>query len=48
MYDSVLGFRHGPKSIIDDQTLCVIYLSDDAYQHQYELDLIKEISTQRK
>ena len=48
MYDSQLGFRHGPKSIIDDNTLTVAYLSDDEYRRRYELDLIKEMSGQRK
>ncbi|HBA69977.1 MAG TPA: adhesin [Lachnospiraceae bacterium] len=48
MYDSPLGFRHGPKSIIDDRTLTVVYLSDDLYRRKYELDLIKEMSPQRK
>lgn len=48
MYDSPLGFRHGPKSIINDRTLTVIYLSDDPYRRKYELDLIKEMSPQRK
>ena len=48
MYDSPLGFRHGPKSIIDDTTLTVVYLSDDAYKRQYEVDLIKEMGPQRK
>lgn len=48
MYDSPLGFRHGPKSIIDDRTLTVIYLSDDEYRRNYELDLIKEMSGQKK
>ena len=48
MYDSQLGFRHGPKSIINDSTLTVAYLSDDAYRRQYELDLIKEMAGQRK
>ena len=48
MYDSPLGFRHGPKSIINDKTLTVVYLSDDDYRRQYELDLIKEMSGQRK
>lgn len=47
MYDTPLGFRHGPKSIIDDTTLTVIYVSDDEYTRKYELDLIKEISNQR-
>ena len=48
MYDSQLGFRHGPKSIINDNTLTVAYLSDDQYRRRYELDLIKEMSGQRK
>ncbi len=48
MYDSPLGFRHGPKSIINDTTLTVVYLSDDAYMRQYEIDLIKEMGPQRK
>ena len=48
MFDSPLGFRHGPKSIINDDTLTVVYLSDDYYTYQYERDLIKEMSAQRK
>ncbi len=48
MYDTPLGFRHGPKSIIDDSTLTVVYVSDDEFTFKYELDLIKEISSQRK
>jgi tagatose-6-phosphate ketose/aldose isomerase len=48
MYDSQLGFRHGPKSIINDNTLTVAYLSDDDYRRQYELDLIREMAGQRK
>ncbi|MEG2245074.1 MAG: SIS domain-containing protein, partial [Erysipelotrichaceae bacterium] len=48
MYDTPMGFRHGPKSIINDETLTVVYLSDDAYTRRYEMDLIKEMSGQRK
>ncbi|MCI5724111.1 MAG: SIS domain-containing protein [Erysipelotrichaceae bacterium] len=48
MFDTPLGFRHGPKSIVDDTTLTVLYLSDGEYQRQYELDLLKEMSGQRK
>ena len=47
-FDTPLGFRHGPKSIINDSTLTVVYISDDEYTYKYELDLIKEISSQRK
>ena len=48
VFDTPLGFRHGPKSIIDDSTLTVVYVSDDEYTYKYEFDLIKEISSQRK
>ncbi|WP_455682551.1 SIS domain-containing protein [Thomasclavelia sp.] len=48
MYDTPLGFRHGPKSIVDDDTLTVVYISDNEYSRQYEIDLIKEMSGQRK
>ena len=33
---------------MDDTTLTVVYLSDDPYTRQYEVDLIKEMSGQRK
>ena len=48
MYDTPLGFRHGPKSIVDDKTLTVIFLSDFEYTRKYEIDLLKEMSLQRK
>ena len=48
MYDTPLGFRHGPKSIVDDDTLTVVYISDNEYSRRYEVDLIKEMSGQRK
>ncbi|MFV0379494.1 MAG: SIS domain-containing protein [Anaerorhabdus sp.] len=48
MFDTPLGFRHGPKSIVDDHTLTVIFLSDNEYRRLYEVDLIKEMSKQRK
>lgn len=48
MYDTPMGFRHGPKSIVNDTTLNVVYLSDGAYQRQYEMDLVRELASQRK
>ena len=48
MHDSPLGFRHGPKSIVDDDTLCVMLMNSSAYSRQYEMDLLKEMSVQRK
>lgn len=42
-YNSSLGFRHGPKSIINDKTLVISYLSNDEYTRRYEVDLLKEM-----
>jgi len=45
-YDTPLGFRHGPKSIIDDKTLVVLFFSRDKYSKKYDYDLLKELSEQ--
>ncbi len=42
-FESPLGFRHGPKSILDDRTLAVCYISGDPYTHKYDLDLLAEL-----
>ncbi|GAB6169118.1 SIS domain-containing protein [Clostridium carnis] len=41
--ESVLGFRHGPKSIINDNTLVIFMNSTNSYTNLYDMDLIKEI-----
>jgi tagatose-6-phosphate ketose/aldose isomerase len=41
--DSTLGFRHGPKSIINDRTLVVVMLSNDPYVRAYDQDLLAEL-----
>lgn len=46
MADSTLGFRHGPKTILNDHTLVVIILSNDPYTRQYDLDLLRELRQQ--
>ena len=38
-----LAFRHGPKSIVDSETLIVVYISNNAYTRQYDLDLLDEL-----
>jgi tagatose-6-phosphate ketose/aldose isomerase len=42
-YDSFLGFRHGPRAVVDESTLITYLLSNNAYARQYELDLIRSI-----
>lgn len=41
--DSPLGFRHGPKAVLDDRTLVVVYLSNDAHTRRYDLDMLAEL-----
>ena len=41
--ESTMGFRHGPKSIINDETLVFVFVSSDKYTKKYDLDMIKEI-----
>jgi tagatose-6-phosphate ketose/aldose isomerase len=41
--DSALGFRHGPKSVLDERTLVLVYLSNDPYTRQYDLDILDEL-----
>jgi tagatose-6-phosphate ketose/aldose isomerase len=38
--DSYLGFRHGPKAVIDSQTLVVYTFSNNPHAQQYEKDLV--------
>ncbi len=45
-FDSPLGFRHGPKSVLDGDTLVVVYVSTDPYTRRYDLDIIAEIRSQ--
>lgn len=47
-YDTPLGFRHGPKSVINDKTITVVYISNDDYTRLYDLDLAKEMLQHRK
>jgi tagatose-6-phosphate ketose/aldose isomerase len=47
MGDSPLAFRHGPKSVLDDSTLVVVYLSNDPYTRAYDLDLLAELRRSR-
>ncbi len=43
-YDSFLGFRHGPKAVINKDTLLVYLLSNKGNVLPYERDLIEQIN----
>ena len=41
--DTPLGFRHGPKTIVNPDSLVIVFLSNDPYTRLYDLDLLAEI-----
>jgi tagatose-6-phosphate ketose/aldose isomerase len=42
-HDSPLGFRHGPKALVDPNTLVVVYGSANAYTAHYDVDILREL-----
>ena len=42
-YDTSMGYRHGPKSFVDDKTLVFVFVNNDAYTRQYDIDILNEI-----
>jgi D-galactosamine 6-phosphate deaminase/isomerase len=45
--ETYLGFRHGPMSYIQDDTLIVCHLSCDSTTRAYELDLLRELDRKK-
>ncbi|HKW34543.1 MAG TPA: hypothetical protein VJN92_16150 [Candidatus Acidoferrum sp.] len=45
--ETFLGFRHGPMSYVQDDTLIVCLLSSDRTIRAYELDLLRELDRKR-
>ncbi|WP_223162247.1 SIS domain-containing protein [Salinicola halimionae] len=45
-HDTPLGFRHGPKSLLDERTLVVVFVSNDDYARRYDLDILDELCGQ--
>ncbi|MEP6547299.1 MAG: SIS domain-containing protein [Gammaproteobacteria bacterium] len=41
--ETPLGFRHGPKTIVNGKTLVVMFLSNDRYTRRYEMDVLNEL-----
>jgi tagatose-6-phosphate ketose/aldose isomerase len=42
-FDSPLGFRHGPKTFVNDRTLVFVYVSNDPLTRKYDHDLLDEL-----
>lgn len=47
-FESPLGFRHGPKSIIDQDTLVIMLSSLSEYRIGYETDLLNELEREKQ
>ncbi len=44
IFDTSMGFRHGPKSFVDEHTLVFDFLSNTPYTRQYDVDVMEEIN----
>ncbi|MEL7691141.1 SIS domain-containing protein [Citromicrobium bathyomarinum] len=42
-YDSPLGFRHGPKAMVNDRTMVMLFMSNDPLTRAYDMDLRAEL-----
>ncbi len=41
--EAPLGFRHGPKTILNRKTLVVVFLCNDPHTRRYDMDLLNEL-----
>ncbi|MEU5445359.1 SIS domain-containing protein [Streptomyces griseofuscus] len=41
--ESSLGFRHGPKAVLNDRSVAVVYMSNDPYTRKYDQDIYAEL-----
>ena len=44
MYESPVGFRHGPKSLINEDTVILVFGTTTDYTRKYDLDLVSEVA----
>jgi tagatose-6-phosphate ketose/aldose isomerase len=42
-FDTTLGFRHGPKTIITPETLAVVFIANDPLTRRYDRDMLAEL-----
>lgn len=43
MAETPLAFRHGPKTILTRNTVLVLFIGNDPYTRQYDIDLLNEL-----
>jgi tagatose-6-phosphate ketose/aldose isomerase len=44
VWDSSMGFRHGPKSFINSKTLVIGFVSSNDYTRLYDTDVLQEVA----
>lgn len=47
-YDSFLGFRHGPKAVVNESTVIAYLLTNNIHAKKYEIDLIRSVNETSK
>ena len=48
VWDTPMGFRHGPKSMVTDSTYIMHFISCEAHTRKYDMDLLRELTAQRQ
>lgn len=43
-FETSLGFRHGPKSFVNERSLAFVFVSNDAYTRRYDVDILNELA----
>lgn len=46
--DTFLGFRHGPKAVVDSETIVFFIFSNNKKTQKYEIDLVKSMQNEGK
>lgn len=47
-YDAPTGFRHGPKTVLNEETLTVHLISNQSYTRKYDADLANEVIREKQ
>ena len=47
-FDSFLGFRHGPKAVVNSKSIVVYLMTDQEEVQRYERDLVRQVDANNK
>lgn len=47
-FDSFLGFRHGPKAVVNSKSIVVYLMTDEEQIMRYERDLVRQVDANNK